>query len=317
MKLHYKSLPVIGVIVIAIIMSTGLAGRKYGRDTMPNVKPSTAPVIPFKPIYLILRTDDIGMSHSVNMGIEKLVKTGMPLSTSIMFVCPWYQEAVEVLKNHPQVSVGVHLTLNSEWKNYRWGPVAGAGTVPSLVDANGYFFHSAEELWNNHPKMSEIETELLAQIERAIHSGLKIDYLDYHMGTVTEKPEVMAIVEKLARQYHLGLTQYFGEMYHSSQYRASPDHKLDSLVTTVKDLKPGFNVIVAHVGLDNPELHSMIDMNDEGGLSNMAENRQSVLNALLSNRFRDVIKEDDIKLINYRDLIKMKGLSSMKKPKEF
>jgi hypothetical protein len=88
-------------------------------------------------------------------------------------------------------------------------------------------------------------------------------------------------------------------------------------VTTVKDLKPGFNVIVAHVGLDNPELHSMIDMNDEGGLSNMAENRQAVLNALLSNRFRDVIKEDDIKLINYRDLIKMKGLSSMTKPEEF
>ncbi len=317
MKLHYKSLPVIGVIAIAIILGTNLAGEKYGEPQMTNAKHSTMSFLRPEPTYLILRTDDIGMSHSVNMGIKKLVKTGMPLSTSIMFVCPWYQEAVEVLKNHPQVSVGVHLTLNSEWKNYRWGPVAGAGTVPSLVDANGYFFHSAEELWNNHPKMSEIETELRAQIERAIHSGLKIDYLDYHMGTVTEKPEVMAIVEKLARQYHLGLTQYFGEMYHSSQYRASPDHKLDSLVTTVKDLKPGFNVIVAHVGLDNPELHSMIDMNDEGGLSNMAENRQAVLNALLSNRFRDVIKEDDIKLINYRDLIKMKGLSSMKKPKEF
>ncbi|HKI46363.1 MAG TPA: ChbG/HpnK family deacetylase [Balneolales bacterium] len=317
MKLYYMSMPAIGLITVAIILSTNLAGQKYSEHPMANEKPTTMTGLSPESTYLIVRTDDIGMSHSVNMGIEKLVKTGIPLSTSIMFVCPWYREAVEVLKNHPQVSVGVHLTLNSEWKNYRWGPVAGAGTVPSLVDADGYFFHSAEELWNNHPKMSEIETELRAQIERAIHSGLKIDYLDYHMGTVTEKPEVMAIVEKLAHQYHLGLAQYFGEMYHSSQYRAAVDHKLDSLVTTVKELKPGFNVIVAHVGLDNPELHSMIDMNDEGGLSNMAENRQAVLNALLSYRFQDAIKENDIKLINYGELIKMKGLKSMKKPDEF
>lgn len=317
MKLRYMSLSAIGLIAVAIILSMNLPGKRYAEHPSTNGKHALVPVSPKDPTYLILRTDDIGMSHSVNMGIKKLVKTGMPLSTSIMFVCPWYQEAVDVLKGHPQVSVGVHLTLNSEWKNYRWGPVAGAGTVPSLVDANGYFFHSAEELWNHHPKMSEIEAELRAQIERAIHSGLKIDYLDYHMGTVTEKPEVLAIVEKLAHQYHLGLTQYFGEMYHATQYRAAVNHKLDSLVTTVQDLKPGFNVIVAHVGLDNPELHSMIDMNDEGGLSNMAENRQAVLNALLSYRFQDVIKENNVKLVNYRDLIKTKGLGSMKEPEEF
>src|SRR2546426_150128 len=66
----------------------------------------------------------------------------MPLSASVMFACPWYQEAVDILRRNPQTSVGVHLTLNSEWKGYRWGPVLGKGAVPTLVDSVGYFHSS-------------------------------------------------------------------------------------------------------------------------------------------------------------------------------
>src|SRR5881398_3261920 len=103
------------------------------------------------PVYLIIRTDDAGM-----------------------IPCPWYQETVEILKRHPEVAVGIHLTLNSEWKNYRWGPVSGRESVPTLVDSNGYFFQSAEALYNNHPDVRQVEKELRAQIERARRSGLKI-----------------------------------------------------------------------------------------------------------------------------------------------
>src|SRR5947208_11544835 len=137
------------------------------------------------PIYLIIRTDDVGMSHSVNMGLQRLIDTGLPLSVSVMFACPWYQEAVEILKRHPEVAVGIHLTLNSEWKFYRWGPVAGRQAVPTLVDADGYFFPSADALHQHGPVITEVETELRAQIDRALHSGVKIDYVDYHMGTAT------------------------------------------------------------------------------------------------------------------------------------
>src|SRR5207248_1650203 len=130
---------------------------------------------------LIIRTDDIGMSHSVNMAMERLVGTGLPVSVSVLFVCPWYQEAVEILKQHPRVAVGIHLALNSEWKNYRWGPVTGSAAVPSLVDANGFFFPSSEALHQHNPSVAEVEKELRAQIDRALRSGVKIDYVDFHM----------------------------------------------------------------------------------------------------------------------------------------
>src|SRR5262245_43121857 len=138
------------------------------------------------------------MSHSVNMALERLIQTGLPVSISVMFATPWHQETVEILKRHPEVSVGIHLTLNSEWKNYRWGPVLGRGGAPTLVDSNGYFFASSADLPANHADLGEIERELRAQIERAKRSGLRIDYVDYHMGTVTKYPEYRAIGE--ARQ---------------------------------------------------------------------------------------------------------------------
>src|SRR5436305_9582570 len=137
------------------------------------------------------------MSHSVNMALERIIATGLPISESVMFPTPWYQETVDILKRHPEVAVGVHLTLNSEWKNYRWGPVLGRTAVPTLVDADGYFFPPSEALHQHHPDIREVEQELRAQIERAMHSGLKIDYVDYHMGTATRYPEFRELAERL------------------------------------------------------------------------------------------------------------------------
>src|SRR5438874_6277817 len=173
------------------------------------------------PVSLIIRTDDIGMSHSVNLAMQRLLSTRMPVSVSVLFVCPWYQEAVEILKQHPSVSVGIHLALNSEWKNYRWGPVAGSQAVPSLVDENGFFFPSAEALHAHTPQIAEVEKELRAQIDRALRSGVKIDYVDFHMGTVRDDPQFQQVAERLAKEYGLGMSGYFGEAMDSPQYAAA------------------------------------------------------------------------------------------------
>ena len=265
-------------------------------------------------VYLIIRTDDAGMSHSVNMALEKLIATGMPVSVSVMFPTPWYQETVGILKRHPEVAVGIHLTLNSEWKNYRWGPVLGRTAVPSLVDADGYFFASAEGLHQNHPDLNEVEKELRAQIDRAAHSGLKIDYVDYHMGTAVRYPEFRDITERLANEYGLGMSQYFGDTRHDPQYSAAPRDKTDSLVAMVDRLKPLFNLVVTHVGIDDAELGALLDMNTSGPLADMSKNRQGELDALTSQRFRDALKVHNIQLLTYRQLIAMQGLRSMRRP---
>jgi len=275
--------------------------------------PSTHPANPDQ-VYLVIRTDDAGMSHSVNMALEKLIATGLPVSVSVMFPTPWYQETVEILKRHPDVSVGIHLTLNSEWKNYRWGPILGRTAVPSLVDADGYFFPSTEALHQNHPNLREVEMELRAQIDRALHSGLKIDYVDYHMGTAVHYPEFRDLTERLAREYGLGMSQYFGEARHDPQYSAAPPNKTDSLLAMIERLRPQFNLVVTHVGIDNEELGALLDMNTSDPLPDMSKNRQGELNALTSQRFHDALKARGVQLLTYRQLIAMQGLKSMRRP---
>ena len=284
------------------ILSFILIGLLFGQDKEQDT-------------YLLIRCDDMGMCHSLNMAIEQVIDSGLPFSTSVMFACPWYQEAVEILKVHPEVAVGVHLTLNSEWKKYRWGPVMGRTAVPSLVDSNGYFFPSRAKLFANNPKYKEIEKELRAQIDRAVHSGIRIDYLDYHMGAAVQTEELRKLVETLAKEYHLGMSGYFNEIYSSVTYGAPLGSKSDSLLEHIQNLGPGVNLQVVHTGLQNPEMNALEDMN-EFGLSEMSKNREEELKSILSPKLREIVKEKNIKLITYQDLIKKIGLENTQRDKD-
>ena len=265
---------------------------------------------------LLIRCDDIGMSHSVNMAAKELLESGLNFSASIMFACPWYQEAVELLINHPEIAVGIHLTLNAEWKNYRWGPVAGASRVSTLVDSNGLFFPSRASFFANNPKPDEIEIELRAQIERAINSGLKISYLDYHMGTAVDKPELRKIVENLANEYNLAISRYFGEIDVENVYSVPIENKKDSLFYRIEHLMSDkINLLVCHIGKDNDELKAMIDLNSFG-LKEMSAHRESELNALLKAKQEKIFEKNNIRTITYNDLIKEFGLKSMKSPEQ-
>ncbi len=263
---------------------------------------------------ILIRCDDIGMSHSVNMAAKQVLDAGFPVSMSVMVPCSWFTEAAELLKKYPNVSVGIHLTLNAEWKNYRWGPVAGAKAVPSLIDSLGNFFPSRSLLFANNPKLNEIETELRAQIERALKAGLKIDYLDYHMSAAVQTLQTRLIVEKLAAEYKLAISRYYDEDGIDIGYFASPDHKLDTLLSRAKTLKEGgVKLFVFHVGLDNAELAAMEDLNPFGP-KEMSKHRNAEMNALLSKQFQQFLHADKNRLVNYKMLVTEKGLNMMKRP---
>ncbi|MBU0473884.1 MAG: ChbG/HpnK family deacetylase [Bacteroidetes bacterium] len=265
--------------------------------------------------YFLIRCDDFGMNHSVNMAIKKVIDTGIPFSTSVMFACPWYQEAVDILKENPQVGVGIHLTLNSEWQNYKWGPVLGKGGASSLVDSMGHFFPSRSKLFANNPKFEEIEKELRAQIDRAVNSGIRIDYLDYHMGAVVETKELRKLVEALAKEYGFGMSGYFSEQYSSITYGAPLGTKIDSLLNHVKNLSSGVNMQVFHVGIDDSEMSALKDMNTFG-LKKMSVHRQEELNCVISPKLIELLNEENVIPISYKDLIKRIGLQNMYRPED-
>src|SRR5665213_3449735 len=81
---------------------------------------------------VILHMDDAGMSLSSNEGIEKVFEKGVANSTSVMMPCAWVPQIVRYIEANPGIDAGLHLTLPSEWKDYRCAPVAGASAVPGL-----------------------------------------------------------------------------------------------------------------------------------------------------------------------------------------
>jgi len=265
-------------------------------------------------IPVLIRCDNIGMCHAVNEAAKKVLETRMPVSMSVMVPCPWFSEAVELLKRYPNVSVGIHLTLNSEWRQYRWGPVSGAQTVPSLVDSVGLFFPTRNLLFAHEPKLSEIETELRAQINKALNAGLKIDYVDYHMGAAVSTPETRAIVEKLASEYKLAISRYYDEDEVLGWYLASPASKLDSMIVNLK-MKLGENpkLMVCHIGLETPEMNALEDVNPNGP-KDMSKHRNAELNALISAEFQKLVHGAKYRLVNYGMLKQEKGLKVMRRP---
>nr|WP_294949991.1 ChbG/HpnK family deacetylase [uncultured Mucilaginibacter sp.] len=268
---------------------------------------------------LLIRLDDIGMNHSVNMAMEQVAKTRMHFSASVQFACPWYQEAVAILKKNPQISVGVHLTLTSEWRYYRWGPVLGKDAVPSLVDKVGYFRQSTGDFARGGYKMEEVELELSAQIERALATGLKITYIDPHMGVALSTPALRVLTEKLAHKYKLAISplssvSYFGETYLEMWGEPVATKKKAFLAYVSSKLNPTRpNLVVIHVAQMGPEMDALFDMN--ASMMNTKEgkpltsfHRQTELNMLLAPEFK-IMRGKNFQAINYEQMLKGKDIS--------
>jgi chitin disaccharide deacetylase len=185
-------------IITAIILLGGL----YSSAQYDTVTYAEKLGFPKGSRVLILHVDDMGMSFDSNEGgIDALTK-GASNSCSVMMPCPWVPGFVHWLKKHPEIDAGLHLTLTSEWKDYRWGPVAGKTNVPGLVDDEGAMWPSVEAVVA-HATADEIETEIRAQLERARNMGFEPTHLDTHMGTLFGKPEFMQRYMKVGIENHI------------------------------------------------------------------------------------------------------------------
>lgn len=152
---------------------------------------------------VVVHADDIGMCHAANQGAFEALRNGPATCGSLMVPCPWFREAADVAREDPSLDLGVHLTLNSEWPHYRWGPVAGRSAVPSLLDDQGYLPRTIAEVWRA-ARPDEVETELRAQIEHALESGVDVTHLDSHMGAVFF-PGLLEVYAKLASEFRVPL----------------------------------------------------------------------------------------------------------------
>ncbi|MBC8869048.1 MAG: ChbG/HpnK family deacetylase [Planctomycetes bacterium] len=237
--------------------------------------------------YLIIHADDAGMCHSANRATIEAMEQGIVSSASIMVPCPWFPEIAQYAKEHPERDFGVHLTLTSEWKLYRWGPITARDKVPSLVDEQGFLWANVSQVARN-VKVEEAEIELRAQIDRAIKFGVPITHLDTHMGAVASRPDLIRLYVKIGIEYDIPvllcrsmkktLIEQFphlateaDEMLKKLDQHNLPvidylpiipsvaDYELRkaTYLLAFKHLRPGVTQFIIHCGNDDPELQAV------------------------------------------------------------
>ena len=151
---------------------------------------------------IILHVDDAGMFYSANQGTLKAMEQGTASSCSIMMPCAWAASFTKYAINHPTLDVGIHLTLTSEWKDYRWEPLSGSKQVPGLTDPEGAMWPEVADVVQ-HASPDEVEREIRAQLDRALRMGLKPTHMDSHMGTLFASPGFLERYIKVGAEYRI------------------------------------------------------------------------------------------------------------------
>jgi chitin disaccharide deacetylase len=267
---------------------------------------------------LIVHADDLAVAHSVDTASFDALDKKAITSASIMVPCAWLTEVASYAKDRPDADLGLHLTLTSEWKVDRWGPVESKARVPSLFDPSGYLWPETAPAATN-VKAQEAEREIRAQIERAMALGIHPTHLDSHMGVLFSTPELFAVYVKVAHEYKLpffapripGDREKFltllsaKDIVVDSVIIASPsvhaNEWRDFYVNGVKSLKPGLTEIIVHLGHDDAELQAVtLDHPDYGSAW-----RQRDYDIVTSPEFKKALEENHIILVKWKDFQKL------------
>ncbi|MCI0338701.1 MAG: polysaccharide deacetylase family protein [Acidobacteria bacterium] len=297
-------------------------------DALAVAQTTTAQQLGYGPNdkVLIIHADDIGMSHSVNVATIEAFKRGMVTSGSIMVPCPWFPEFAAYAREHPELDLGLHLTLTSEWRYFRWRPVAPIDKVKGLVDEEGFMWKT-ERQTAMKANAQEVEAELRAQIERALAFGIKPTHLDTHMGTLYLRKDFFDVYTKLGKEYGIPVmvmrptpelelyAKVVGIPINSEilrQVEADGFVVLDHLVRGVsgknfgerkqsyknllRNLKPGVTMLIVHLGINDAELKAV---------TASWEQRHADFLSFTDPEIEALIKELGIKLTTWRELGKI------------
>lgn len=271
---------------------------------------------------VVIHVDDVGMSHSSNLGAIKAMTEGVATSCSIMMPCSWVPEYAHYLVKNPTADAGLHLTMTSEWKEYRWGPLAGKSAVPGMVDAEGCMWPSVMAV-NLNASADEVETEIRAQVDRAITMGITPTHLDSHMGTLFSPKFVdryikVGIEKQIPIMFPGGHLQYIGNAapvtpeyirakaqqvwdaglpvlddIMNDSYGWKPEEKEDKYIQVFKEMKPGVTYVICHASDPTCEFPIITDS---------GPTRKGDLDALTGTRVKQAIQDEKIILTTMREL---------------
>ncbi|MDF2761100.1 MAG: ChbG/HpnK family deacetylase, partial [Thermomicrobiales bacterium] len=257
---------------------------------------------------LIVNADDFGVYHAVNAAILRAVTAGIVRSATLMAPCPWALHAMRLVRDHPDIACGVHLTVISEFADYRWGPLAPRDRVPSLLDETGFFYsNDRQPEFLARARLEELEIEFRAQIEAVLSAGLRPTHLDWHCLYDGGRDDVFDLTVGLAREYGLALRVFDATRSERLQQRGLPaaDHGVvDStrLATANKTARFVRMLCELPAGLSEWAVHPGRGTAEARAIDGWWARRAADLRFLMSREARETVAAEGIVLLDYRPL---------------
>jgi predicted glycoside hydrolase/deacetylase ChbG (UPF0249 family) len=237
---------------------------------------------------VVLHVDDVGMCEATLAAFRDVAFRPTVSAASTMVPCPWFPALAQWCREHAaRADVGVHLTLNSEWSDYRWSPILGAA-VPSLQDELGYFHRWPDGL-HSHARREDVRRELGAQIVRARAAGVDVTHLDSHIFTLRH-PALLETYVALAREHRVpaamvrrpdpeierstfpreAIDRYYGQLEEAEAaglalfdawvdlpLSEAPERRLETGKRVLDGLPAGLSALLFHPAVDSRELRAI------------------------------------------------------------
>jgi chitin disaccharide deacetylase len=263
---------------------------------------------------LVINCDDVGMAHSIDRAAFHALENRAISSASVMVPCPWFMEVASYLRGRRDLDIGIHLTLTSQSKVYKWGPITAKERVPSLLDPNGFFWPEAS-LVIRHVDAEQVRLEIRQQIELAMRVGIEPTHVDSHMWTLLRSPALVDVYLSVAEEYHLPPRVLPNQ--HSSllkngirldmlpfvrnigiQQDVQPARWADFYQQVIDRLEPGITELIVHLGFDDAELRALT----VGRPGWDAPWRQRDFDVITSPEFNELLQRNNVTRIGWREV---------------
>ncbi|MCI5837255.1 MAG: ChbG/HpnK family deacetylase [Veillonellaceae bacterium] len=170
--------------------------------------------------FLIVNADDFGLAPEINAAVVRAHQNGILTGASLMTAGEAFDEAVAAAEELPQLGIGIHTTLVGGLR-----PTAPAEEVPSLLTPEGRLYESYNDFLRadlaGKIDYSEVATELAAQFEKIVATGLHITHADGHQH-LHIWPRVLPIVVTLCQKHHIGAIRIPQENWRYGKLLANP-----------------------------------------------------------------------------------------------
>jgi len=277
--------------------------------------------------YLIINADDFGLHSGINKGIQLMFEKKIVRSASFITNTDLFEDSLNIIRQFPDVSVGVHLNLTDG------GPISSGCSSGLLLNKEGNFLGDhlqvLRSVFLHFLKLEDlIRVEFDCQFKRRLAKNIKISHLD-SQGHIHIFPPLFKIILKAACKFKIPFvrisaepiffqgrvprwdivslnilswraklnlrgknvryTDYFFGLRYAGKFTK------DTMTQLIKQLKPGVAEIAVHLGCDNQNISKQF----KWGYSWSDE-----LKALEDNDIMKTIKLMDVNLINFNDILK-------------